>query len=206
MRPCTPSKVLAAGKADRFFVSARNCKTNFMLKNYSSVAANVMKSGQSPAGEQHALSGAKVREQSDFITMSDRIRSQRVRESLDMQRGAVLDRIIEYFSHINGTPDVPAAVRQTVCSLSDRRNGAAARWQSRRARLCAVRDRLMKRRATETDPTRLVRIERTITAVDRDIIRADRELLAIDREYIRGLEVLAGKTGETHNPPRNLLT
>lgn len=155
-------------------------------------------SGPVQAGEQHARSGARVREQSAFTTMSDRIRSQRVRESLDMQRGAVLDRIIEYFSDINGTPDVPAAVRQTVCSLSDRRNGAAARWQDRRDRLCAVRDRLMKRRVMETDPARLVRIERTVTAVDCEIIRADRELLAIDREYIRGLEVLAGKTGKTY--------
>lgn len=197
MRPCTPSKVLAAGKADRFFVSARNCKTNFMLKNYSSVAANVMKSGQSPAGEQHARSGATVREQSAFTAMSDRMRSQRVRASLQTQRGAVLDRVISYFSELNSSPGIPSAVRLAVCSLSDRRNGAAARWQDRRARLCAVRERLMERRAAEADPARLIRIDRTVTAVDWEIVRADRELLAVDREYIRGLEFLTDKTGKT---------
>lgn len=168
-----------------------------MLKNLDPVAANVTKSGQIQAGEQHARSGARVREQSAFTTMSDRMRSQRVRESLQTQRGAVLDRVISYFSEFNSSPGIPSAVRLAVGSLSDRRNGSAARWQDRRARLCAVRERLMERRAAETDPARLIRIERTVTAVDWEIVRADRELLAVDREYIRGLEFLTGKTGKT---------
>lgn len=45
-------------------------KQNFMLKNLDPVAANVMKSGQIPAGEQHAHSGARVRTRSHLAPVS----------------------------------------------------------------------------------------------------------------------------------------
>lgn len=139
-------------------------KQNFMLKNLHSVAANVTKSGQVQAGEQHARSGATVRTSSTKPFTPERLAA------------------FEEALH-----SLPGCIREEIADLAVKyradRSALLKQYEKQAKRL----DFLMNSQAVAPDAATFAAIGRRISVLCKAMRTNNRRLAAVDLAFTNGL-------------------